>query len=463
MCKRNLFRLLFIPIVCLSLLAGVALPAYADTGAHSPGYTLPEGSTIYAESAILVNLGNHAKNDIVLYQKAADAVHAPGSMMRYMVVAYALHRIQDLGLDIDTATGAYTVEMFNRYVAGTGVPTANMAFNEMWTMRDLLAASFIQSASDAVTTLAYALDGSVEAFVSGMNALAVEIGCEYTHFANLTGLDSLSQYTTARDMYRIIRYAQQFSAFESLVARSQVNVKPVAGGNAHTLVTANSLLKASSTFYYGPLVYSRTGLSEHEGRTCASVARDSGYEFLVVVLACPEETATGETGLHYRDTRTLLRWAFNNFTYRTILGKSEILTNVKVNLVWNTDRLNLVPEREFATVVENGLNTDQIIKKIHVNNEEIDAPVEKGTVLGTVELIVNVDQKIGEVNLVASETLNRNWLLYAWSGVAGFFTSVWFWLGMVLLVLMAGGYLALNIVHNRRRRRERLQRVKTKR
>lgn len=462
MCKRTICARLFLPLLCVCLLLSTALPAHAAPAANTAGYALPEGSTVYAESAILVNLGNHAENDLVLYQKQADTVHAPGAMMRYMVAAYALRRIQDLGMDIDTATGVYTVEMFNRYVAGTGVPTANMAFDEMWTVRDLLAASFIQSASDAVTALAYALDGSVEAFVNGMNALAVEIGCDYTHFANLTGLDSLSQYTTARDMYRIIRYAQQFSAFESLVACSQVTVTPTAGGSPHTLVTANSLLKRSSSFYYAPLVYSRTGLSEHEGRTCASVARDGGYEYLVVVMACPEEAA-GETGLHYRDTRTLFRWAFNNFTYRTILGKSEILSSVKVNLVWSTDRLNLVPEQELATVVENELNTDQVIKKIHLDKTEIDAPVEKGTVLGRVELIVNVDQKIGEVNLVAAETLNRNWLLYAWSGVAGFFTSIWFWLGIVLLVLMAGGYLALNIVHNRRRRRERLQRVKTKR
>ena len=55
-------------------------------------------------------------------------MRAPGAMVRFMVVAYALSRIQELGLDMDTATGTYTLEMFNGYVAGTGVPTANMQF-----------------------------------------------------------------------------------------------------------------------------------------------------------------------------------------------------------------------------------------------------------------------------------------------------------------------------------------------
>ena len=94
-----------------------------------------------------------------------------------------------------------------------------------------------------------------------------------------------------------------------------------------------------------------------------------------------------------------------------------------------------------------------------LDKEQVVAPIEKGTVLGKVELIINVDQKIGEVPLVASESISRNWLLYAWSGVAGFFTSIWFLLGVGLLILLLVGYAILNVVYNRRRRQERLGRV----
>ena len=53
----------------------------------------------------------------------------------------------------------------------------------------------------------------ISTFLDGMNRMTEELGCDYTHFANLTGLDSLSQYTTARDMYRIVRYCQQQPLF----------------------------------------------------------------------------------------------------------------------------------------------------------------------------------------------------------------------------------------------------------
>ncbi len=442
----------------IALLAGLLTVVAAPVAAA--GYSLPENTAIYAPAAILVNLAGNPEQDMVLYEKEADTVHAPGSMMRYAVLAYALTRVREQNLDIDTATGTYTKEMFNRYVAGTGVPTANMKFGEVWTLRDLMMVAFMQSASDAVTVLAEAVDGSVTGFIDGMNEMVQGLGCEYTHFANLTGLDSLSQYTTVRDMYRIVRYCQSFSVFEDIAVNYQVKVNPVSGGTARTIVSSNSLLQPSSTHRYTPIVHSRTGLSEHEGRTCASVARDSGYEYLVVVMGCAEKNENGETGLHYRDTKTLFRWAFNQFEYKTVLGKSEILASVPLDLAWSTDHINLVPASEVATVVDAKLDLTQIIRKTTLNAERVEAPVEKGQVLGKVELIINVDQKIGEVELVAGDTIARSWLLMVWSGIAGFFSSVWFWAGLLVLLLLIAGYVVLNIVYNRRRRRQRLQRVK---
>ena len=177
--------------LCGALFAGLAAaPVGAETtSAQTSGYTLPEDRPVYSDTALLVNLGSRIEQDTVLYAREADTVRAPGAMVRFMVVAYALSRIQELGLDMDTATGTYTLEMFNGYVAGTGVPTANMQFGETWTLRDLMAASFLQSASDAVTTLAFAIDGGVKEYVKGMNKLADTLGCDYTHFGNVTGLD----------------------------------------------------------------------------------------------------------------------------------------------------------------------------------------------------------------------------------------------------------------------------------
>ena len=435
------------------LLAVCLLVPYA-TPVAAQGYPLPADVTVHAASAILVNLAGNPAMDVVLYEKAADEVRSPGAMMRYMVLAYALHRIEEKGLDIDADTGAYSRGLFNEYVAGTGVPTANMAFGEEWTLRDLLTVSFIHNASDAVVVLAEAIDGDVRTFIDGMNTLAAEIGCTNSHFYWLSGLDSLSQYTTARDMYRIVRYCQRFSLFEDLAGVSQVTVNPVKNGSDRTLTTNNHLMLTTSTHYYAPLVHSRTGLSDNDGRTCAAVARDSGYEYLVMVMGCPEKNADGLTGLHYRDAKALLKWAFKDFEYKTVLAKSEILASVKVEDVWKWDHVNLVPAKEVATVVDKHMSADQVIRKVTVFEKTAIAPIDQTTVYGKVELYVNVDQKIGEMDLVAAQALKRNGLLHARRVVFNALGKAlpFVLLGIGLLVLLAAAYVAYAIAHNRRRR-----------
>jgi D-alanyl-D-alanine carboxypeptidase (penicillin-binding protein 5/6) len=255
-------------------------------------------------------------------------------------------------------------------------------------------------------------------------------------------------------MYRIVRYCQRFSLFEDLAGVSQVTVNPVKNGSDRTLTTNNHLMLTTSTHYYAPLVHSRTGLSDNDGRTCAAVARQDGYEYLAVVMGSPEYNENGESGVHYRDAKALFKWAFKQFEYKTVLAKSEILASLKVEQAWDIDRVNLVPAKEVATVVDKDMEADHIIRKVTVFETSVLAPIEKGAVYGKVELYVNVDQKIGEVELVAAQTVPHSELLRMWDG---FKTTVGKALPLVLgvvglLILLIVAYILLNIIHNRRRK-----------
>ena len=70
------------------------------------------------------------------------------------------------------------------------------------------------------------------------------------------------------------------------------------------------------------------------------------------------------------------------------------------------------------------------------------------------ELYVNVDQKIGEMDLVAAQALKRNGLLHARRVVFNALGKAlpFVLLGIGLLVLLAAAYVAYAIAHNRRRR-----------
>lgn len=137
----------------------------------------------------------------------------------------------------------------------------------------------------------------------------------------------------------------------------------------------------------------------------------------------PEKAADGTLNPFYLDTKALYKWAFNSFTYKPVLTKNEILAHVGVNLAWSKDKVPLVPKEEFATVVYNALKSEDILPKITLYKQTVDAPVEKGTVYGKVELYVNLDQKIGEVELVAGESVEQSQILAVWEKVRGFLSS----------------------------------------
>ncbi|NLN82370.1 MAG: D-alanyl-D-alanine carboxypeptidase [Clostridiales bacterium] len=442
----------------ISLLSGLFLAFIqfaAPVSAESP-YDLPPDTTISAGAALLVSLGATPDEDTVLYELKADSKRSPAALVRLMVGITAINIIREKGIDIEKVTGKYTPTAYKE-IAGFGLGTV-MSYDEEWTVKDLLSISSIQTAADACVTLAITLSGSHAGFVSEMNALTKEIGCENTSFINVSGADSPSQYTTARDLYKIIRYAMDYPEFEPLFSASQYTVKPVSGGKERSYANTNDMLRPTTPYYYSPMAFGKTGYTPSAGRCLASVAKDSGYDYLCIVMGVPNTDADGNTGVYFRDTRTLYKWAFNNFTYKTLLDKNWPITQIPVRLSWDKDRVTLYPEKTCTAIVINALDLKTIDRKITTLADSVDAPIKKGQVLGKVELYIKTDQKIGEVNLVAGESIEKSQLLAVWAQVQSFLKSPWFYAALGLIAVLLVGYIILNIVHNYKLRRNRMKR-----
>ena len=63
--------------------------------------------------------------------------------------------------------------------------------------------------------------------------------------------------------------------------------------------------------------------------------------------------------------------------------------------------------------------------------------------------------------MVASEGVSRSQLLYAWQQASVFFSSPWFYIAVGSLLILLFGYMLLNILHNRSRRKNNRRRVRT--
>jgi len=419
----------------------------APCASATAGFPLPEEQTIEAQSAILVYLGTTPAEDVVIFEKDADAKRSPAAMIRLMVGSVAMKLIREKGINIDTATGTYTMEC-NNIISDTGLGVVNMKIGETWTIRDLLSMSIIHTAADACVTLAVELAGSHAAFVSEMNALAAEIGCQNTNFANVTGLDSLSQYTTARDMVAIMRHAMDYSQLTEIMKNEKYTGKDVNSGTERTYLNVNDMIRRGATSYYSPIQFGRTGVSGATGACLTAVAQDSGYRYMSVVMGSPSQG-----GAHYSDTKELLSWAFNGFSYRSLLTRNEPMGTLDVNLSWDKDKVILVPEKGISAIVPNALDSSSIHPKIIIEVTGVNAPINKGDVYGKVELYIGVDQKIGEDNLVAAESISRNEVLSAWHKLKKILTSPWLYITIGGLIMLIAAYAVYVIIHNRKKRR----------
>lgn len=442
-------------IGCIVLACWLLLTAMLPLTA-SAAYPLPENTTIVSRSAIVVFLGADATEDMIMYEKNPDERLAPAGMVRVLVGLYALQTMEEQNIDPAIATGTYTEDIYNT-IAGTGLYTVGMEYGDVWRVEDLLNIAMVQTAADAVGTLVTALAGTQTRYVEGMNALAAELGCTNTHVSNVYGLDAPDQYTTARDMYTILRYATlRYPQMIEMLSQPEYETHPVKG-EGDIWPTTNEMLRIHSEFYYEPLVLGRSGYTDTVGQSCASIARDDGYEFLTVVMGAKDEADTA--GLAFTDSMTLYRWVYNSFDYQTIISKGQPISRLGVELAWNTDSVVLVAAAPLQGMLREELEHSALRYDIQMEHDTLEAPVEKGQVCGTA-YVYDGEELIGSVELVAAEAVGRSQILAIADAVWKVISSPVMLVVLGALVLLLIGYIILSVVHNRNRRNKKQKRVK---
>ena len=151
----------------------------------------------------------------------------------------------------------------------------------------------------------------------------------------------------------------------------------------------------------------------------------------------------------FTESRKLYDWAFNNFVVKDLLNNEQPTTEVPLKLNWDKDYLYLRPESSFSALVPANAGEDDVIQRIIIPSF-INAPVKKGDVIGSVELMV-MGEKVGSVRLLADEDAERSDILYILEVVKASTKSIWFYVGVVAFVLLLMLMILGSIVSSRSR------------
>lgn len=132
----------------------------------------------------------------------------------------------------------------------------------------------------------------------------------------------------------------------------------------------------------------------------ASATRDD-LSLIAVVMKAPS------SAIRFKNATALLDFGFNNFEYKKMINKGDIIKFIKVNKGVKNE-VNIIADEGCGSLVQKG-NDINIEQKIEMP-DVINAPVKQGDVVGCLKYTL-VGETVGECNLVINEDIEKMNLL----------------------------------------------------
>lgn len=262
-------------------------------------------------------------------------------------------------------------------------------------VEDLLKGVIIQSGNDASVALAEYSGGTEEGFVDLMNAYAQSLGMNNTAFVNSTGLPAEGHYSSAKDLaYLTSNFINKFPEIYSLYKEKSFEFNSIKQLNRNKLLWRDDSSDGV-----------KTGHTESAGYCLVGSAKRGGMRLITVVAGSSSDKK------RFDDTQRLLEYGFRFFSTQEVLKKDQVYKTVKVwggqkseaRLGVTANQILTLPRVDFK---------DLQINYIYKNN--IQAPIKKGDVIGSIEIISN-DSPVLVTDLVALDEVEAK----------GFFGRLW--------------------------------------
>ena len=426
--KKKIVSLILVLLIIFSVPVG----AYQLTGYE-----------LHSDAAMLVSMDT---GDI-LFEKNSTAKMYPASITKLMTAIIMIENIPDL----DGTYITYSKEARNK-ILGTGSAVFGLIVGEKISAKDALASLLISSHGDTAYAIAEHIGGTIDGFVTMMNDKAKALGLNNTHYTNPVGLHDDDLYTTAQDIYILAKKAFEYEIIKEFASKATYKTTATNHHSSRTLTTSNMMINPNTNVYYQYAICGKTGFTDEAGRCLVSLASYRGYTYMAIVLK--SKTIRGVRN-EFIDSANMYRWAFNNFEYKTILNDTTPVTEVPVELSSETDFVSLNLENSLQALLPVEADMSTVIIDTHPSAEKFDAPIKKGQVLGTAD-IYYAEEKIGTVNLVASNDINASSLLIFARSAKLFLTStlmktVYLIIGLAVLIFIIIT-IRLNITKKKRRR-----------
>ncbi|WP_050404505.1 D-alanyl-D-alanine carboxypeptidase family protein [Bradyrhizobium embrapense] len=316
-----------------------------------------------APTAILVE----ASSGSVLFEKNADELRAPSSMMKLMTAEVVFDAIKKGDIKL---TDEYRISenAWRRGGAPSGTSTMFAAINSKVSVDDLLHGAIIPSGNDACIALAEGIAGNEHTFATDfMTKRARELGMTRSTFGNSNGLPDPTNKMTVRELavlarHIILTYPDRYKLF----GEKEFTWNKIRQQNRNPLL--NALPGADGL---------KTGYTKEGGYGMVGSAVQNDTRLIVVVngLEDSEDRAT--------EAKKMLEWGFRSFETRVLIAANQPVGYARV-FGGESRSVKLVsPDPIKVMVSKNG--NDKLLARV-IYSGPVKAPITAGQQIGVVRV-----------------------------------------------------------------------------
>src|SRR4029453_14763906 len=316
-----------------------------------------------APTAILME----ASSGSILFEKNADELRAPSSMMKLMTVEVIFNAIKEGKIKLNDEF-RISETAWRKGGAPSGGSTMFAAINSKVPVDDLLHGAIIQSGNDACIALAEGMSGSERKFAGELiTSRARELCLTKSTFGNSNGLPDPANKMTARELAKLARHLiLTYPDMYKLFGEKEFTWNKIRQQNRNPLL--NTLNGADGL---------KTGYTKEGGYGMVGSAVQNDTRLIVVIngLEDPDDRAS--------EAKKMLEWGFRNFETRTLFAENQFVGYAKVFGGGSRSAKLESPEPIKVMVPKNG--SEKLIARI-VYSGPVRAPVQEGQKVGIVRV-----------------------------------------------------------------------------
>lgn len=324
---------------------------------------------IKGTNAILYNMNE----DTILYDLKSDEERNIASLTKIMTTIVAIENNDNLDKEV-----VVSKEVFNGI---SEYSKMGLKVGDVLTIRDLLYGVMLPSGADAVNALMLETSGNIDEFIKLMNDKVNELGLKHTKFDNGIGGDSENNYSTAKDMAAILKYALKNEDFKVIFGSREYVIKSLNKKLTSTIITYSKSYGLDTTDITG----SKSGFTDEAGVCLASTATIDDVNYLLVVL----NSSTDSKSNAIRDSLSIYDYYSSMYSYQKVISKNQKFNKVKVKWGHVSD-YTISSLDDISLYLRNDTRKARFEYK-YDGISEINYKIKKGDKLGSISVIYEGD------------------------------------------------------------------------